>query len=140
MNNETHVIPDGDRVYLRISGKLFEDRPYSPSIIRQQGEDGISVDWNRYSTAQECLGRGNPEVDGIISFGVLCIRTIELSVGGLPPHLEVVHKPEEFNYSHSIIVKLPEKKRKADIRIIRNLMYGCIELEIHCPKMLNNLD
>lgn len=139
MTNEVELIPDEDKVYLRVSGNLFEGQEYSPSIIRQQGGDGISVDWSHYSEPEDCLRRGKVEKDGVVSFNAGCVRALHIPIEDMPSHLSVVHKPEPDNQAHSLIVRLPDKKRKIEIKMIRNLVYSCINLEIHCPTMVDNL-
>lgn len=54
----------------------------------------MSVDWEKYSTAQESQARAaQPEQNGILALVAGTVRTIE--------PLEVIHKPIPANRSHS---------------------------------------
>lgn len=133
---EIEKIDSSDKLYLRVSCQLFKKQRLSPSVIRQQGQDGISVDWSRYSTATECRDRGHNEGDGVVSFEVGCIESKKVNILGMPEKLEVVHAPVDGNKAHALIVRLPEKG-KADIRAIRNLLFECLQLEIPWTGMVS---
>lgn len=125
------VIPDADRVYLRIEGKRFKKgSSFVPAMITQHGDDGISVDWDVKCGCDPLytLRRGDPDCDGVVSFNVGHVRQLNISIDGMPPHLSVDHDPVEDNEAHSLIKKLPHAKTSK--AMIRGLLFRLIKLEI----------
>lgn len=121
-------IEDKWSLYHRISARGFPDgSKFTASMIRQQGDDGISTDWEKYSTLLDSASRGGND-DDIISFNVGAVRSLEFSEPGLPSRLEVHHDPLDDNYSHSLIVKL--MKSKTHKGIVRNKLFGLARLEL----------
>lgn len=73
-------------------------------MIRQQGGDGISVDWSKYSTPQQSVARrANPSDNAVLRFIVGDVRKIPM---------DVKHAPIKQNRAHSLISKLSEDKRR----------------------------
>jgi hypothetical protein len=94
---EVEDIPDGDRLFLRVhandvrasGGKLH------PGVFREQ-RGSMSVDWEKYSTAEESRNRArHPERVGILALIAGYVRSIE--------GLTVLHEPDEErrNRAHS---------------------------------------
>ena len=64
--------------------------------------DGMSTDWDKYSTAQQSLALSkNPADNGIVKFSVAKIRA--------QPYMDVEHNPLPLNRAHSLIHGVPEK-------------------------------
>jgi hypothetical protein len=123
----TEIIPDEDVVYHIISGRNFQGLNFAPSMIRQQGTNGISVDWCRYSTPEDTLAKFNID-DCVVSFAVRCVRQKDINIQGMAPHLSVVHDPVEGNHAHALIVKLPKGNQSK--MEIRNILFGCLSILI----------
>ncbi|OQX06372.1 MAG: hypothetical protein BWK80_50825 [Desulfobacteraceae bacterium IS3] len=93
-------IPDENKVFYRIHKGFLREGKLIPGAFREIG-DGMSVDWEKYSTPEDSICRAKiPEDNGIVSLIVGNIRKTDL---------EVSHKPSEKNISHSIV---KGKKRK----------------------------
>jgi len=94
-------IPDLDRVFMRAHRMHFRGGELQPGVFRQHG-DGMSVDWEKYSTTTETRNRAAKPLDNaVICANVGHIRQIS--------DLDVRHKPdpERSNRAHSIVVGLP---------------------------------
>lgn len=121
-------IPDSSRVFHRISSTGFPPgAKFAPNMIIQQGDDGISTEWDRHATLQGCASRGKA-YDDVISFPVGSVRNITFTQAGLPPRLHVNHAPTYGTYAHSLIVRLVGSK--GDRRTIRNALYGLARKEL----------
>jgi hypothetical protein len=114
-------IPDEHLVYMRVHKQNIDFKESNPNrMIRPvafdpKGGEGLSVDWSKYSTAEATLQRAKtPESNGIISMPISGIRSN-------PFPLNVLHKPEETNYSHSEIFGIPPRK-PSDLGIRIKLM------------------
>ncbi len=117
------IIPDEDKLFCRVHKNLintegdilpraFDPTPYPPEI-----PDGLSVNWSKYSSAQETqvqvkANNKNPQDYAVVSFTAGAVRGIG-SVG-------VTHDPKEDNLAHSLITGIPPRK-SSDTRIIREL-------------------
>jgi len=60
-------IPDADNVFMRVHRMYFREGELQPGVFKQQG-DGMSVDWDKYSTAEETKKRArkNPRDNAVI--------------------------------------------------------------------------
>lgn len=86
-------IPDPDRVFMRVPVGWLPGSQFHPGIFREI-EGAISVDWEKYSTADETRGRArNPSQNGVIALVVGAVRLIE--------SLSVEHEPILSNRAHS---------------------------------------
>lgn len=105
-------IPDNNKVYYRVHKSFFRQEKLIPGAFREIG-DGMSVDWEKYSTPVDSIFRAKiPSDNGMVSLIVGNIREI---------NLEATHKPSEKNRSHSI-VKGKEGKIQDDPEIRLKLM------------------
>ena len=119
-------IPNEDKVYMRINRKNSHPSDYKihPGVFAVKGYDGLSTDWQKYSTPAESHARSSiPEDNGVVSVVVSDVREIKI--------LSVEHKPILINRSHSVIIGIPssglEKTR------VRNLLANIVYIEIPIP-------
>ncbi len=128
-------IPDRDIVYLRIHRNSSPDGTINSAALRPQGEDGLSVDWAKYSTAEETQARARkPSANGVASVDVGGIRGIIYP--GVT--LEVEHDPIENNpeipdnIAHSLIKGAPNELEENRLEI-RKLMAKQMAWAIQVP-------
>jgi hypothetical protein len=105
---QIEVIPNQDFVFRRVhvnEGINWPDiHKIQPNIFRSD-QDGMSVNWNKYATADETLG-SNPTKNGVIKLEVGKIRHE-------PEHLDVIHTPIHSNRAHSSVIGIsPSNKAK----------------------------
>ena len=108
---EVEEIPNDHDLYMRIHKTFYKDGILQPGVFRKHGE-GMSTDWNRYSTPVETQLRAirNPMNNGIIRLNVGATREI--------PNQTVKHTPEDNNRAHTDV--FGEKKNpKIRIEFIR---------------------
>ncbi len=78
----------------------------------------MSADWERYSTPEECRLRGRvPDDNGVVSLVAGQVRAVS--------GLQVMHRPEMDNRSHSEIVGIPAKapeKTKVRMRLYKQVL------------------
>lgn len=87
-------IPDEDKLFYRIHKDFYRRGNLIPGAFREI-RDGMSADWERYSTPTTSICRAKRPIDnGIVSLLVKNIRDM---------NLEVIHKPSEKNRAHSIV-------------------------------------
>jgi len=93
------VIPDSDRLFLRVHIRLLQpSQELHPGIFREH-DGSMSVDWERYSTAEESRGRaGEPSANGVVTLVAGEVRSIS--------GLAVEHSPDEerSNRAHSDVL------------------------------------
>ncbi len=105
-------IPDDNKVFYRIHKSFFREGKLIPGAFREI-RDGMSADWEKYSTPADSICRAKkPEDNGIVSLLVGNMRKTDL---------EVTHRPSEENRSHSI-VKGREKRIQDDPEVRLKLM------------------
>jgi hypothetical protein len=87
------LIPDSDRLFMRVHVELLRSGALRPNIFREQN-GAMSVDWEKYSTPAESRARAAvPLQNGIVSLVAGKVRKVEgLTVG---------HEPLKKNRSHS---------------------------------------
>lgn len=94
---EVEDIPDEDRLFLRVhvnDVRASGGKPH-PGVFRER-QGSMSVDWGKYSTAEESRNRArHPERVGILALIAGSVRSIE--------GLTVLHEPDEErnNRAHS---------------------------------------
>ena len=100
---QVEVIPDHSSVFMRAHRDRVKNGVARPSAFEPHG-DGLSVDWDRYSTADATLSRttNNPANSAVVQMGVGPIRAIR-------DGLDVIHDPLPNNQAHSL-VNLPEDR------------------------------
>jgi hypothetical protein len=112
------VIPNDDRLFLRVHIALLPSKVLHPGIFREQGE-GMSTDWEKYSTAEEARRRArDPSKNGIVALVAGVVRSID--------DLEVRHAPDyaRRNRAHSLVLgidspgPLPPAAKKTMVRAL----------------------
>ena len=90
-------IPGQDSLYRRVPrGWLTTAGELHPGVLRVEG-DGISADWEKYSSPEESRSRAtSPETTGIIGLLTGDVRSV--------PGLDVLHSPLPENRAHSNVV------------------------------------
>lgn len=113
-------IPDADKLFIRVHSDHLSAGELHPGIFRQQGPDGMSVDWAKYATPEECIARSGASDKakvGIVTLVTGIVRAI--------PGLDARHDPniERRNRAHSLVTGimeeyggLPAKVRKTMVR------------------------
>lgn len=91
-------IPDESAVLLRVHKSRMRDGMPAPGAFTPNGE-GLSVDWDKYSTAVQARARAKkPAENAVVRLVVAEIRAIEIENHG---ELEVEHRPLTENPAHS---------------------------------------
>jgi hypothetical protein len=108
---EIEIIPDDDKLYLRVHKTNLDLNVLDDTLkiklvaFDQKGDDGLSVNWSKYSSKNDTIKMAkNPSDNGVVSFVVKLIRKIPL---------RVIHNPINFptlNQSHSLILDIPPRK------------------------------
>ena len=110
----TESIPSGSRVFMRAHRQHFLQGELDHGVFRRRKE-GLSVDWDRYSTAEDTRtrARSDPKDNAVISLSAECIRQINpLTVD----HDPISSPPKERNRAHSLIKNLPEAPELTETR------------------------
>lgn len=114
------LIPDDAALYYRVHKGFVVEGEVIPGAFKERGEGenrGMSIDWNKYATAEDALNRSkNPNDNGIVSFNVGEVRNIK--------DIIVEHAPEPDNQAHSHIKGIPPKN-PMKTRIRRKLLEAC---------------
>ena len=116
---EVEPIPNSDKLYMRVHAKLCPNGLHT-GIFREHG-GGMSTDWEKYSTAEECRARtGHPSENGVIELVAGEVRDVE--VKGAKP-LTVQHTPVENptppllpNRAHTDVVGIGTGEQKTEVR------------------------
>jgi hypothetical protein len=86
-------IPDPDSLFMRVPVGWLPNGQLHPGIFRED-EGAVSVDWSRYSNAEETRGRARrPNDNGVVTVIAGEVRSIQ--------GLSVEHEPIRSNRSHS---------------------------------------
>lgn len=73
-------IPDEDSLFYRIHKNFYPNKELKPRVFAPRGE-GMSTDWEEYSTPEESRNRAKiPEDNGIVSFITRDLRNLPLDV------------------------------------------------------------
>lgn len=107
---ETETIGDQEILYYRVHKNYFRLSKIVPQAFQSKG-DGMSTDWAKYSTEQESYSRCKiPADNAIVSLSTADIRSEKL--------LDAIHKPEDNNQSHSLVVGIPTNEPfKTEVRL-----------------------
>ena len=95
---QPETIPDGANLFRRVHQQFVRNGRPTPSAFRGGAEDRniVSVDWDKYSTPDECRCRAPvPEVNMIVSLVATQTRSIDA--------IQVDHDPTDQNRAHSQI-------------------------------------
>ena len=112
-------IPDSARLFMRIHVMLVPNRQLHPGIFREQ-RGAMSVDWEKYSTAEQTRLRARePNKNGIIALVAGAVRAID--------QMTVKHEPIRANRAHTGIHGLslpaslpgPESKTMRRLKLFR---------------------
>lgn len=108
---EIEEIPDQDILFYRIPRVWFPDGILNTAAFRNtQPSNGMSTDWNKYSTARETRRRSQrhpPEEYAVVQLVAGEVRRM--------PDQTVVHSPKADNRAHTDVFgdkKLPEVRVK----------------------------
>lgn len=118
-------IPDNNCVFMRAHRQHFSQGELGHGVFRRR-EEGLSVDWDRYSTAEKTRDRANsdPNDNAVISLLVSSVRQIRpLAV----KHDPISDPPEKRNRAHSLIRNLP---KAADLTEARFKLRQCAHIVI----------
>src|ERR1700736_356812 len=112
VNWPVEQIPSNHSVYMRAHRGFIREGVLQPGVFREHNE-GMSVDWEKYSSPEDTRQRAKkPSDNAVIELSVCEIRLINA--------LDVKHKPETTNRSHSDVVGLPDDS--ADLTEVRTLL------------------
>jgi hypothetical protein len=96
--------PDSATVFLRVHRAYFYEGALNPGVFRDH-QGGMSVDWDRYSSAEETKRRARrPEDNGVIALAVRAVRLVQ--------GLSVVHEPVPANRAHSQVLGEKDEERR----------------------------
>lgn len=101
-------IPDEASLFMRLHRCFILQNDVGPNAFREHG-GGMSVDWNKYSTALETRnrGRGSPLDNGVISMIAGAVRAIE--------GLVVEHAPIQENLLDEIGDAIPSNRAHSEV-------------------------
>ena len=89
-------IPNPARLFLRVHRNQCPDGRLHTGVFVEH-EDGMSTDWEKYSTPEESRARAaRPELTGIVTLIAGVVRSID--------GMDALHAPETNNRAHSNIV------------------------------------
>lgn len=115
-NWEAEIIPNKDFLFRNVhQNYIAVDQPnVIPPGNFQEHNHGISMDWDKYSSAEECRQTAKePDLNGVITINVGKIRGLE--------SLEVQHEPKPSNRAHTNIHRLnnlrPQRKTKIRLKL-----------------------
>jgi hypothetical protein len=116
-------IPNSDSVFMRAHRSYFRDGKLEHGVFKAKDGPGMSVDWEKYSSAEDTRQRArNPRDNAVLALSASGIRSIE--------GLDVRHVPEPQNRSHSE-VNLPDKDTKREELIkVRFFLHRIAEIII----------
>jgi hypothetical protein len=90
-------IPDDANLFMRLHRNwLLDNGEVNPGFFRNRptSDDGMSCDWDKYSTAAQTRERAkNPDVNGVLQFVARDARSL--------PDQRLAHDPQQENRAHS---------------------------------------
>jgi hypothetical protein len=106
------LIPDRDSVFLRAHKTRMRDGVPTGSAFTPKGNTGLSVDWEKYSTAQASREHGAIPADNAI------LRMVAGDIRKIREGLDILHVPLPLNRAHSEI-NLPENRTdQTQVRVL----------------------
>lgn len=127
---EKEQISNDAKLYLRISkAHVGDNNDINLQAFKPHGDDGLSVNWDKYCTAEECLtitGKSS-KTHGVGHFIVHEVRTTE--------RLEVQHDPIDGNYAHSLICGIPPEKPKEPYNEMRKKLKRIFQIWDIAPEV-----
>lgn len=119
-------IPDPDSVFLHVHSSRMNGGNPTPGAFTPHGE-GLSVDWEIYSTAVDTRGRARkPAENGVIRLVAGEIRKLDVEGHG---HLDVIHRPLAENRAYSE-VPFPKPERGDSWTEARLLLNRIAKVEV----------
>jgi hypothetical protein len=98
-------IPDDAILYMRVHKNWLDDNGEpKPGAFRNHPtrSDGMSTDWNKYATPEECRLRGRtPDDNAVVQFSVEDVRGIPEQIVEHTPIYEPLSNPPLFNRAHT---------------------------------------
>ncbi len=113
---EVEVIPDPACLYMRIHQNSIQNGTIVPGAFKNRG-NGMSVDWDKYSTPEESRRRARkPAENGIVRLVASDVRAV--------PNQEVIHSPdlERHNRAHSEVVGEKDEETRIKLRRISTII------------------
>ncbi len=113
---ESEFVPDLDLLFMRVHRvNLDENGNPLPGAFRNHPtkKDGMSTDWDRYSTAADTRSRGrNPSDNAVVKMKVGQVRRI--------PEQQVIHTPdlENQNRAHTDVFGEKDKNKNPQARLM----------------------
>jgi hypothetical protein len=114
-------IPNDNMLYMRVHENHVQNGKLMPAAFRNHPtpQDGMSTDWNKYSTPQETKNRGKkPEQNGVVKMLVQDVRNID--------ELIVRHTPDipNKNRAHTDVFGPKDEERRTKLRRIYSWVTG----------------
>ncbi len=108
---QTEEIPDENRLFMRVHQAYIRDGLPTVGAFTDHGE-GMSTDWDKYSTAQETLQRSKDvQKNGVVEMIVGAVR-------GLGQR--VAHAPIPTNRAHTAVLGEKDTEVRVKLRRVSN--------------------
>ena len=108
-NFPVEEIPGRHRVFHRVHRAFMEGDEILPGAFRDSGKDPMSVDWEKYSTAEQTRQRARkPPENAVVSVRSGVIQAM--------PELKLGHEPLSDNRAHCRVYG--EKTAKVRIKLV----------------------
>jgi hypothetical protein len=107
-------IPAPDRLFMRAHRVFFTSGQLAPGVFRDHGE-GMSMDWERYSTPERTRLRAKHPEDNAV------IQMVAADVRAIPP-LTVEHRPVPENRAHSGVIGRKDPEVRVKLRRIAQVL------------------
>lgn len=104
---EIESVPDGAALYMRVHKNWLEGNGLKLGVFRNRDDGGMSVDWEKYSTAQDTRKRArDPAANYVIVLIAGEVRNV--------PEQKVVHEPdvETNNRAHTNIFGVKDEEAR----------------------------
>jgi hypothetical protein len=115
------LIPDDARLFMRVhKNQLDADGEPIPGAFRNrpQSTDGMSTDWEKYSSPEECRNRArNPTDNAVIQLKVEDVRQIPEQIVEHTPIYQPATEPPNINRSHTDVYG--EKDAEVRLKLMR---------------------
>ena len=107
---EVETLGDLETLYYRVHKTYYRSSKIIPNAFQTKG-DGMSTDWAKYSSPEESYSRCKiPADNSIVSFNTGRVKSEKI--------LDVIHKPENINRSHSLVLGIPKSEPfKTEVRL-----------------------
>ena len=110
-------IPYAERLFMRAHRVFFRGGELAPGVFRDHG-DGMSVDWERYSSPEETRLRAREPEDNAV------VQMVTGEVRAIPP-LTVEHRPIRENRAHSEVLGTKDPEVRVKLRRICRIVIPC---------------